>query len=184
MEIKDYKKNTDKLVAAVSDLSIASADDYQQGAMLRGVIKQRYKKIDEARKLMTEPHRKKTAEINAMFKEQLDPLDSLLNTLDHAMLKYKKEEQAAAKAEAERAKEDERAPIVAPERTTRTSTGTTSVKKIWKGEVINRGLVWRKYPEFFIVDQVQVDKMARIIQAETEVDGVRIYFEETLSTRT
>jgi len=184
MDHPQVKVGTDRIIKAVQQLKITSTVKYEEGAEMRAVIKTRMKKIEEARKLMIAPHVKKQREINGLFKEQTAPLVDLLTHLDHAMLQFKKKDIVKAKALALEAKEKGEEPVQAVERTTRTDKGTTSLKKIWKGEVVHKGIVWRKYPDFFIVDQKKVDQMARMIQAERIVDGVRIYSEDILSTRT
>ena len=182
MDHQKVKEGTQKLCVAVNDLKIESTANYDEGANMRAIIKERMKKLEDARKLMIAPHLQKQREINALFKEQTAPLTTLLKTLDYALLTFKKKEIESVKKKKDQ--QTEGPPIEAIERQTKTAKGTTSLKKVWKGEVVNRNLVWRKYPDFFIVDQRKVDEMARVIQAETEVDGIRLYSEDILSTRT
>jgi len=188
MELTQYNANTDKLVSAVGKLQIVSAGDYNEGAKFRAIIKERIRRIEGARVVMVKPYNDKVKsyndkvkEINKLFKEEVAPLNDLLITLDGSMLQFKQKEAIEVQAKMLEAKKNE--VIEAPERTVKTEKGTTTLRKIWKGRVVNRDLVYRKYPDFFVIDQQKVDQMARVIQAEREIDGVEIYFEETLSTR-
>jgi len=179
LDVKKIEEGNTLLAEKVSSLFITTEIQYVEGASLRGVIKERIKKLDEARTLMTRPYLQKQREVNTLFKTYLDPLADLLRTLDQGMLAYKKEEEEAAKKQ--NALSD--VPLPAPERSTRTEKGLTSLKKVWKGEVVDRAKAFRANPDLFIVDQSKVNLMAKIIQAEKEVDGVRIYAEDILSTR-
>ena len=184
MDLEKIKSRNRELATEVRSIVIVDSLSYHQGAEFRAIVKERLKKLEEARKLMASPFLKKQREINDLFKEQTDPLTTLVVRLDIEMLEYKKREQEKILEESSQMKEKTFMPVSAPERTTRTKTGVTSLKKMWKGEVVDRALVWRKFPDFFIIDQRKVDEMARFIQKEGEVDGVRIFFEEILASRT
>jgi len=183
MDISKTRAKTEALCAEVEKLLITSTESYNEGAYFRGVIKGRLKKLEEARKMMTKPHVDKQREINKVFKDQTEPLNLLLNQLDRGMLSFKEEEEAMAKAKALEAKEKDLAPVEAPVRQTRTESGVTSVKEVWRYKIINAEKLFNKYPDFFMPNAKEINKFVQIMSKEGDFDGLHIYKEKTLSTR-
>lgn len=73
------------------------------------------------------------------------------------------------------------ATVEAPKTTVKTSTGSTSFRKIWKWEVEDMTALIAARPDLFIVDAAKVTALVR--SGERELPGVRIFQEVSASTR-
>lgn len=188
---QQIEKKNSELSTYVEQLSIANNTDYEKGADLRAIIKTRVKKLEEAKLMTSKPYRDQVTEINGLYKKMIDPLIELVERLDISMLRFKKEEKAKILSRAvergEEAAEGAKPPFMpaeAQQTQVRTEKGVTSIKQIWKGRLVSKSAAFAKFPEMFEIPQSKLDEFARFMQIEKIHDGIEVYIEEVLSTRT
>lgn len=82
-------------------LVIASEEDYSSATEFVGVINEKKKAIESARKFFVEPLNNQVKDINAMFKPQVEQADEIITTIKKKMGAYwQKKEDARIKEEA------------------------------------------------------------------------------------
>lgn len=167
-------------------------------AMIKGLLRQFY--VVEERKAQEEVRRKQAeydeqqrkareeaARIEAERKAKEAEAEAARKAAEEAKsaAQRKKLEAEAKLKEAEAAKLEEKAeavveealldvPVVeAPAVNTRTGSGLTSYKKVWKWKVENEDLLRKLRPELFILDEKAVNKLVQ--SGERKVAGLFIY---------
>ena len=182
-------KESKKLITITTE-----AEAQKAGVFLAGV-QTRLKRIEEVRVFYTKPLVDQQRNLNALFKQQSDPLNALFATVNNAVKNYLREQERIAREkedklrieqEKKNAKQEAKgksvdftpAPTVerAPTNFTSGQGGGVSARKVWTHTVTDPMLVPRKYlvvNEKLIADAVKA--------GERSIDGVKIF--EDFDTR-
>jgi hypothetical protein len=164
------------------------------------------KKAEELRKQFTKPLNDHVSDINAFFKNQAAPAVEAEQTLKGKVGDYFRTKQAAAQKELERqmalaAKRQETAdkkaqangqvaapPVVVPmpaavEKTTKSDTGSVTVKTVLKARVVDENLVPQEFGGVILrpVDMTAVNKLVKA--GIRNIPGVQVYEENELAVR-
>lgn len=203
------ESSTSSLVVLATALVVESQPDMAEGTDLLAQIKKTLKRSEEARDVLVRPLNDHVKMINAQFKTVTAPLADAERTIRQKMLTYatalekerQEEAERARRAEQERALEaaaaleaagkiveaevtlsfaaEAKAEVARVEPTTTDAGNTTSIRKIWKHEVVDFGAV----PDAFkIADDAKIREAVRA--GIREIPGVRIYQEDSLAINT
>ena len=171
------------------ELVVDNEDTARNATGLLVFVANAKRKLEEQRVFLVKPLNDHVKNINAKFKEWVQPLDVADRVVRGKMLDFQKLQEALraeAQLEQERLAEvpegfddlPEDLPVVAP-RLIRGDTGSTSMKKTWTFEVTDEALVPRKY---LMLDEGVINLAVR--GGERDIPGIRIYQQESLSVRT
>ena len=171
-------------------ITITNASDIVQATEFLGAVKTRTNKIEELRVFFVGPLNDQVKNINAMFKKQIEPLNTIVANVKRAISDYTMEEMRKARAEEDRLaklreKQNERReekglqpittplPIVEPPRqTVKSETSKTTTVKVWKFRILDIGLVPREY----LRCEVKNAEVQKAIGGGTrEIAGLEIY---------
>ncbi len=190
-DITPIKTEVDTLLYNFQDIEITSPEQYAEASDILKTVQLRAKQIEEKRFSYTRPLDDSKNKIMADFKQVLEPLEKFVSELKVKMIAFAKAEQAKRDQEQreieaaalKEAKETGQSEIVVPVvnepvKTTRSSLASTTIRKTWKGKVVDESLVPREY---LSVDQVKIN--AAIRTGVRKIPGVEIAQEENLSQR-
>lgn len=174
---------------------IDSNDMYEMAGNELKEIKARAKRVEDQRKIMTQPLDTTKKAIMDFFRAPLEMLTNAENTLKRGMLTYKQEidrkeaaERARIIAEAERQAAEAKAknpdkpapPVILPPSTVKpvAKVSGISTRKVWKAEIQDEALV---PDEYWVIDTQKIDAVARSTKGGLQIPGVRIYEEEVMA---
>ena len=190
-KIEVIKQEVDQFLYEQQEIIISSNDQYTQAGDTLKVVQNRIKKLEEKRKEYTQPLDESKKRIMADFQSISKPLEEFVGNVKTEMIKWARAEQqrkdeeqkkleaeALTKAKAEGKSEVEVAIVNQEVKTQRGDVSTTTVKKVWKAEVINETEVPREY---LTVNQVVINQAVR--DGVRKIPGVRIYQDEQISIR-
>ncbi len=190
-DITPIKTEVDALLYNFQDVEIASPEQYSEASDILRTVQLRAKQIEEKRLSYTRPLDASKNQIMHDFKLVLEPLEKFIDELKAKMIGFAKAEQAKRDKEQKEieavalkeAKETGQSEIVVPivnepVKTTRSSLASTTIKKTWKGKVVDESLIPREY---LSVDQVKINAAVRA--GVRKIPGVEIAQEENLSQR-
>lgn len=190
-KIELIKQEVDQFLYDQQEITITTQSDYVKAGDLLKVIQNRIKAVEDKRKDYTKPLDEMKKKIMADFQSISKPLEEFVAEVKTKMTnwyradqKRKDEEQAKleaeamAKAKAEGKSEVEVAIVNEEVKTQRGDVATTTVKKVWKAEIMDETLVPREY---LVVDQVAINKAVR--DGVRSIPGVKIYQDEQISIR-
>lgn len=190
-KIEIIKSEVNQFLYNQQELNVTTADDYTRAGDLLKIVQNRIKAVEDKRKEYTKPLDEAKKQIMADFSAISKPLEEFVAEVKTKMTnwyraeqKRKDEEQAKleaealAKAKAEGKSEVEVAIVNEEVKTQRGDVATTTVKKVWKAEIMDETLVPREY---LVVDQVAINKAVR--DGVRSIPGVKIYQDEQISIR-
>lgn len=185
-----------KTIAITTPDTMATASQYLTG------IKKRFKRIDEIRKEITSPLKDQVKKIDAMFNEQLEPLELVEGIIKKEMVRYQTEQEQIAQAEIakqRKAAEEEQkkaqdeakkkgmeAPVFVPKpimveqpaNNVKTAGGATNFRKVWTFEITNPELIPR---EFLIPNEKLIRSSIVAAQGNIQIAGVRAFQETSVA---
>lgn len=170
-------------------LVIKTQEDAQKASVFLAGVQTRLKRVEEIRVFYTKPLVEQQRNLNALFKQQSNPLEAVFNLVNNAvkdflrqeeMIARKKEEALRLAQEKKNAKKEEAGkpvdftPAPTVERTPTSFSsgmgGGVSAQKIWTYKVVNQSLVPRKY---LVVDEKQIALAVK--GGERSIAGVEIF---------
>lgn len=206
-EVQGLRSEASGLLEMAESLTV-TAKTVGDASDILSCISSSKKKLEGQRVGLVKPLNDHVKFINSQFKEWMAPLNEADSAVRSKMLTYQQEqnriaaearavdderiraehaEQARLTAEAEESGEPiqmMQPPVPAPDipampdRTTRSTLGTTTVRKIWTYEITNESAIPREY---LVVDE---KKIRAVVKAGIrKIDGVRVFETEQLSVR-
>jgi hypothetical protein len=174
------------MTSFILELKVEDEGAYKRVTSVYANARQWKKSIEERRKEIGEPLRKKLAEINAKAKELTDPLDHVIHIANAKATQYQRlleqqkvDEEAAIKAAAELlgiSDEEVFVPAVDSSLRGEGATATTSVKKKFK--IVDMNQIPRKY---LILDEKAVERDLKL--GITHIEGLEVYEEKQTTLR-
>lgn len=194
VDIQSVEKETQEFAVAIlagAPVEISSKEAFGRAGDVVKALERHSAALEAKRKEYTAPLDETKKKIKADFDRMREPLEAKAGEIRNQMLKWQREEQARLDAEQKRideealakAKKENVSEVVVPivneqAKTTRGAMTTSTVRKIWKWEVLDG----RDVPcEFHIVDAARITQAVR--DGRRSIPGVRIYEEESLSVR-
>ena len=190
-EVALIRREVGGLVDTARELVIIDEEGAENANELLVFVANAKKKLEEQRVFLTKPLNDHVKDINAKFKEWVEPLDTANTLVRRNMLGFQKMQEAlrieARRLEEERRKEMEPEeveelpdlPFEMKVRSVKGDSGSTSVRKTWTFEITDDTLVPREY---LIVDEGVISLAVR--KGVRDIPGVRIFQQESLSVRT
>lgn len=189
-KIELIKQEVDEFLYDYQDVKITTANEYTGAGDLLKQLQLKVKKVEEKRKEYTKPLDDLKKKIMDDFRQITDPLEQFITDVkvkmtDWYRLEQKRKDEEQKKIEADalaQAKVDNKSEVVVPVvndiKTQRGDVATTTVKKVWKWELIDAQKIPRDY---LCPDPVKIGEAIR--SGVREIEGVRIYQDEQISIR-
>lgn len=189
-KIELIKQEVDEFLYDYQDVKITTANEYTGAGDLLKQLQLKVKKVEEKRKEYTKPLDDLKKKIMDDFRQITDPLEQFITDVkvkmtDWYRLEQKRKDEEQKKIEAEalaQAKVENKSEVVVPVvndiKTQRGDVATTTVKKVWKWELIDAQKIPREY---LCPDPVKIGEAIR--SGVREIEGVRIYQDEQISIR-
>lgn len=205
-ELKPLEKEIVSFQQKAESIEITNDDDYSFATDFVGVINEKKKSIENARKFFVDPLNKQVKDINAMFKPQVEQADEIITLVkkkmgafwqakENARLKEEKRlqdirDKANAKRE-EQGKEAIIEPIKQVAEVAKTVMGNetkSTVRKVWKHKLISMGELPSDVQKAIMAEAWKkgiVDTVIRnfIKAGIREMKGVEIFEEAEISLR-
>lgn len=190
IEIKPIQQEVEQFLYEVSEINIASMDDYSRAGDIAKQAANKIKRLDEKRKEYTAPLDEAKKRIMADFNQVIKPLQDFVDALKQKMIVFYRDEQKRRDDEQKRieqealqkATENKQSEVVVPVvndiKTQRGDVATTTVKKIWTFEVVDPAIVPVTY---MTIDARKINDAIR--DGVREINGIRIYQTESLNLR-
>lgn len=186
-KLLQINKDVKTIVKTATDIAIASTEDMERATEIGKQIISRKKRIEELRIFFTKPLNDHIKQINAGFKQAIEPLEAIEADIKRKMVVYRREEAERQEKERQRLlkkseemktekKQEEykdKAAEIQQETKVESKSGTMRFRKVWKFELVNGNEVPRQYLE---VNETAIRKA--ITAGVREIPGVRIYEEE------
>jgi len=189
-KVEVIKKDVSVFVQQGEAITVTSDEDMATATDYLGLLKDRWKRIEEIRTGFTKPLNDHIGKLNTMFKSQQSPLKEVeikVKALMGAFYTQKAKEVELARLEAEKVQkkaelEAEKKGVVvtpAPDMTepvktsVKTTQATSSMKKVWKFEVVDENKVPKEY---LMVDEKKIREAVGL--GMREIEGIKI-FEKT-----
>lgn len=204
-EVITLRDEASSLVEMAESLEV-TAETLNDASDLLSWIAANKKRLEKQRVFLTKPLVDHQRAINGQFKDWMDPLNQADRAVRQKVLAYQREEErkaAEARAAEEKRQREEQERLAAereasgdaspmepaapqpvaeapqaPERSTRSSLGTTTVRKVWTFEIEDESAIPREY---LAVDE---KKIGAVVKAGVRsIPGVRIYQTDSLAVR-
>jgi hypothetical protein len=205
-ELKPLANDVLSFSERANALVIASDEDYSSATEFVGIINEKKKAIEKARKFFVDPLNKQVKDINAMFKPQVDQADDIITTVKKKMGAFWQEKEKARLKEearlqairdkanekrAEQGKEEIAEPVkqVAEVAKTVTSDAAQStVRKVWKHKVISINSLPEDVKKAIFEEAYRkgiIDTVIRkfVTAGIREMSGVEIYEDTEIAIR-
>lgn len=200
-ELKNSENKIQDLTDRANITIVNNQEDYNCAGNLCKEVKTLYKDIETSRKFFVNPYNLFVKKINSLFKDKTDFLDNAEKVIKNKMSAWYLEQERAAEKEQQRiARENEKKmekfnakveknpdkvytpPVlneaeVVIEKTSKTDTATSTLKKIPKWRLVN---IYQVPREYLIIN---TKKMDAVVKAGVQVPGIEIYQEISLSIR-
>lgn len=198
-EIQEFMSTKDLLISATMSIVVTDDDScLSANKFLASTLVPLRRKIEQKRQQYSTSLRRLATEWDKEFTPALEAVDGLIGYLKEGVLAYtrvKEEEARQLQEELDRKAEEERKAaeargetsqipevisdlVPAVERTTRTSGGTTTIKKVPYVDIYDEAKLPRQYlmPNKALIDQD--------VKAGVEVPGARLAYREEVAIRT
>ncbi len=188
LDIQPIKEEVQEFLYNSQELSIATADDYSKAGDTLKLVNHKIKTVEAKRVEYTKPLLDQKRLIDSDFKAVIEPLKAFVTEVKGKMVEWAREEQKRKDAEQARIEEEAKkanpetleveVPVVNDMKTTRGEVSTTSIKKVWKFEVMDETMV---PAEFMMVDEAKIKQAIK--EGNHFIKGVKIYQDDQISIR-
>lgn len=193
--LADISKKVKTFEQKLGGIEIKSDEDMAAASDFMAAVKVKLTETEALRTAFVKPLNDQVKFINAKFKEQTDPLNSILSRVRRAIGDFISEKERKAKAEEARlqkirdAADAKRraqnkptiaAPLAVQEVQThiRTAKSAVSVSKVWKFEILDEALIPREY---LVVDSSSI--RVAMNKGVRNIPGVRFYQDNQVASR-
>jgi len=196
--IEKIDKDVKQMQERTMEVVIENDEDKQDVAELLVNLKRRHNRVEGLRKEFTKPLLDHKRAIDKRFKDELKPLEKMIDKVKGVIGSYQRKKEEEARKEEERLRKQKEkknekreekgqeldlttAPEVAkPDNQTETEDGgKTVVNKRWTYDIEDESEIPREYLK---VDKGSIRKAVR--EGKREIAGVKIYQEESVSVYT
>jgi len=176
-EVAIIRRKSGGLVVNANAL-VVDEDTVEKASEMLVFIKTAKKNLEDQRVFLVQPLNDHVKAINAKFKEWVQPLEAADSIVRSKVLIFRSEQKALRIAAEAVLIDDEETLSDLPQRIVRSSSGSTSVRKVWQYEVTDEAIVPRKY---LMLDEGAIGFAVR--EGERDIPGIRIFQQESLSVR-
>jgi len=190
LDLEPIKKDIENFIYSNQEVSITSNDEYLKAGDMLKWVKNKIDKVEEQRKNWTKPLDEAKKRIMEDVKKVIQPLENFSELVRLKMTEFyceekkrKDKEQAEIDANAlkdlkEKGQSEVEVAVVNDLKTQKGEMSTTTMKKVWKFEIIDETKIPREYLE---VDEVKIRSAVK--GGIREIEGIKIYQDEQLSIR-